>query len=132
MTTVLEFPDLELWAAGYFRSGLASWSASADRRWPTDSTGYDVVVRDDSGPDAQFTADRLLAVTVLGPPGAQSATQRCAERAAALLRASPEVSTTPVVRVDSVRGPYAIESDTNRPTYYLTAGLRVVGSPITL
>ncbi len=133
MTTVLEYPDLELWAAAYFRAGLTGWAAKADRRWPAaGGIGYDVVVRDDSGPDAQFHADRLMGVTVLGPPGEQQATHRCAERVAALLRASPEDSATPVVRVDRVNGPYAIESDTNRPTYYLTAGLRVVGSPITL
>ena len=132
MTTVIEYPDLELWLAGYFRSKLTAWAAKADRRWPKSGNGYDVVVRDDSGPDAQFHADRMVGVTVLGPQGEQAATQRCAERVAALLRAAPEDRTTPVVRTDAVRGPYAIESDTNRPAYYLTAGLRVVGSPVTL
>ena len=132
MTTVIEYPDLELWLAGYFRSKLTAWAAKADRRWPKSGNGYDVVVRDDSGPDAQFHADRMVGVTVLGPQGEQASTQRCAERVAALLRASPEDRATPVVRTNAVRGPYAIASDTNRPAYYLTAGLRVVGSPVTL
>ena len=132
MTTVLEFPDLELWAAGYFRSGLAAWSASADRRWPTDTTGYDVVVRDDSGPSGQFTADRNLAVTVIGPEGSHAETGRVAERVAVLLRASPEDPSTPVARCTTVRGPYAVDSDSRRPAFYLTADLRVVGTSITL
>lgn len=135
MTTTLEYPDLELWAAGYLRAGLASWAPTADRRWPDPTgaaTGYHVVVRDDSGPDAQFHADRLLSVTVLGPEGEQHDTGRCAERAAALLRVSPEDRTTPVVRVDQVRGPYATDAGGRRPAYTLTAGLRVVGQPINL
>lgn len=136
MATVIEYPDLELWAAGYLRAGLTAWSATADRRWPTTAgfaaTGYDVIVRDDSGPDQQFHADRLLGVTVLGPEGSHQATGRCAERAAALLRASPENLAAPVVRCTAIRGPYAIESDTGRPTFYLTADLRIVGTPVTL
>lgn len=132
MTTVLEFPDLELWAAGYFRTGLSSWSASVDRRWPTDTTGYDVVVRDDSGPSGQFTADRNLAVTVIGPEGSHAETGRVAERVAVLLRASPEDLSTPVARCTTVRGPYAVDSDSRRPAFYLTADLRVVGTSITL
>ena len=135
MTTVLEYPDMELWLAAYLRTGLTAWSARADRSWPASAaavTGYDVVVRDDSGPDAQFTANRRLGVTVLGPEGEQQQSSRCAERAAALLRAAPEDPATPVVRTDAVRGPYAVESDTHRPAYYLTADLLVIGTPITL
>lgn len=134
MTTVLEFPDMELWAASYLRAGLAAWSARVGRRWPsgTVTTGYDVVCRDDSGPDQQFTADRLLGVTVLGPEGGHYETGRVAERVAALLRASPEDRATPVARCTAVRGPWVIDPDNARPAFYLTADLRVVGTSITL
>ncbi len=135
MTTVLEYADLEFWLAAYLRAGLADWAARADRRWPDTAaavTGYDVVVRDDSGPDAQFTASRRVGVTVLGPEGEHYQTGRCAERVAVLLRAAPEDPATPVVRTEDVRGPYAIDSGGRRPAYYLTAGLTVVGTPITL
>lgn len=135
MTTALEYPDMELWLASYLRAGLSAWSAKVDRRWPaTDApvTGWDVVVRDDSGPDAQFTATRRVGVTVLGPEGEHYQTGRCAERAAALLRAAPEDPATPVVRTEDVRGPYSIDSGGRRPAFYLTADLRVVGTPITL
>lgn len=135
MTTVLEYPDVELWMAAYLRAGLSVWSARADRRWPASGapvTGYDVVCRDDSGRDAQFTAARQVAVTVLGPEGEQLQTGRVAERVAALLRAAPEDPATPVVLTETVRGPYAVDSGGRRPAYYLTAELRIVGSPITL
>lgn len=135
MTTVLEFPDLELWASAYLRAGLVSWSARVGRRWPPadgTATGYDVVVRDDSGPSGQFTADRNLAVTVIGPEGSHAETGRVAERVAVLLRASPEDPSTPVARCTTVRGPYAVDSDSRRPAFYLTADLRVVGTSITL
>lgn len=135
MTTVLEYPDLEVWLAGYLRAGLSGWSARADRRWPASDApvdGFDAVVRDDSGPDAQFTADRRVGVTVLGPEGQQRETGRCAERAAVLLRGAAEDPTTPVVLTETVRGPYAVDSGGRRPAYYLTAELRIVGSPITL
>ena len=135
MATVIEYPDIEAWLAAYLRSGLVAWSARADRRWPAPdavTTGYDVIVRDDSGPDAQFHADRRVGVTVLGPAdGSQYDTGRCAERAAVLLRASPEDGATPVVRATTVRGPWAIDSGTRRPACYLTADLRVIGTPIT-
>lgn len=135
MTTAIEYPDLELWAAGYLRTGLAAWSAKVGREFPAPDASftYAAVVRDDSGPDAQFTASRLLAVTVIGPAGAYQATRAVAERAAALLRvsASPGAS-TPVARCVTVRGPYSVASGTGRPEFYLTADLIVVGSPITL
>ncbi len=134
MTTVIEYPDMELWASGYLRTGLSAWSARVGRRWPDVAapSGYDVVVRDDSGGDHQFTADRRLGVTVLGVEGKHQETGRVAERVAALLRASPEDRTTPVARCTNVYGPYAIDSETPRPAYYLTADLRVVGTPTIL
>lgn len=134
MATVLEYPDLELWLATYLRWGLAAWSARVDRLWPAataPTTGFDVVVRDDSGPDAQFYADRRVGVTVLGPEGQQQQAGRCAERVAVLLRAAPVDIATPVARA-TVRGPWATDSGGRRPAYYLTADLRVVGSPITI
>lgn len=135
MATVLEYGDLEMWAASYLRAGLSGWSAAVDRLWPAadaSTAGYAVVVRNDSGPDQQFTADRILAVTVLGPEGSHAETGRCAERAAALLRAAPEDASTPVVRCTAIRGPYAVDSGGRRPAFYLTADLRVVGQPIQL
>lgn len=135
MTTVLEYADLELSLTGYLRAGLVAWSARVDRRWPPPdvTTGFDVVVRDDSGPDVQFHADRLIAVTILGPEGSHAETSRVAERVAVLFRAAPESPAVPVVRTDAVRGPYAIDPPGGRrPALYLTAGLRVIGSPITL
>ena len=135
MTTAIEYPDLELWAAGYLRTGLASWSAKVGREFPKPDASftYAAVVRDDSGPDQQFTAARLLGVTVIGPAGEHYQTGRCAERAAALLRISAGPGAdTPVARCRSVRGPYAVPSDTGRPEFYLTADLIVTGSPITL
>ena len=135
MTTAIEYPDLELWAAGYLRAGLASWSATVGREFPAPGAtfGYAVVVRDDSGADQQFTASRLLAVTVIGPGGEHYQAGRCAERVAALLRISAGPGAdTPVARCRSVRGPYAVPSNTGRPELYLTADLIVTGSPITL
>ena len=134
MSTVLEYPDMELWLSGYLRAGLAAWSPTVDRRFPETGTTYTnwVVVRDDSGSDAQFTASRLVAVTIIGPDGAQSATERLAQRAAALIRASAIPGpTTPVVNVRTVRGPWALTSGA-RPQFYLTAELSIVGIPITI
>lgn len=134
MTTAIEYPDLELWAAGYLRARLAAWSVSVDRRFPAPGVSftYAAVVRDDGGPDQQFTATRSLAVTVIGPEGEHYQTGRCAERAAALLRVSHTDTTGPVARCVTVRGPYAVPSDTGRPEFYLTADLILVGSPVTI
>ena len=135
MAQVLEYADLELSLTAYLRAGLTGWAARVDRLWPDAAaavTGYDVVIRDDGGPDEQFTADRLAAVTVLGPEGEHYQTGRCAERAAVLLRATPEDPTVPVVHCAAVRGPYSIDSGGRRPAYYLTADLRVIGKPITI
>lgn len=135
MTTVLEYADLELLLAAYLRAELTAWSARAGREWPSAAaavTGYDVVVRDDGGPDQQFHADRLVGVTVLGPEGEHYQTGRCAERVAVLLRAAPENQTIPIARCTTVRGPYSIDSGGRRPAFYLTADLRVVGTPITI
>ena len=135
MSTVIEYPDLEFSMAAYLRAGLAAWSARVDRKWPAPDatvTGYDVVVRDDGGRDQQFHADRLFAVTVLGLEGGHYETGRCAERVAALLRVAHESPAVPIVRCTSVRGPYSIDSGTHRPAFYLTADLRVVGTPTTL
>lgn len=134
MTTVIEYGDLELWAAGYLRAGLAAWSAKVGREFPAPGATftYAAVVRDDSGPDRQFTASRLLAVTIIGPAGAYQATKAVAERAAALLRASAGPGTsTPVAACLTVRGPYSVP-DTGRPEFYLTADLITVGTSITL
>ena len=134
MTTAIEYGDLELWAATYLRTGLAAWSAKVGREFPApDATfTYAAVVRDDSGPDHQFTASRLLAVTVIGPAGAHQSTRAVAERAAALLRvcAVPGAS-SPVAACRTVRGPYSVP-DAGRPEFFMTADLIVVGSPITL
>ena len=135
MTTVIEYGDLELSLAAYLRAGLSGWSARVGRLWPDPAAtvaGYDVIVRDDGGPDAQFHADRLVGVTVLGPEGEHYETGRVAARAASLLRAAPEFPSVPVVRCTTIRGPYAIDSGGRRPAFYLTADLRVVGTPISL
>lgn len=136
MTTisVLEYPDIELWLSGWLRDHLADWSPRVDRRFPRsdETVNWWVVVRDDSGPDAQFSATRTVAVTCIGPEGEHAATQAFAQRVAALIRAAaiPGAS-TPVAFVQSVRGPYAVDGDP-LPHFYTTADLTVVGTPLTL
>lgn len=134
MSPAIEFPDLELWLADYFRAGIPG--CTAGRRFPDPKatlSGYWLVVRDDSGPDLSIvTAARRVAVTVIGPESAgHAATRAVAERAASLLRTSPAPGdVSPVAACEAVRGPYSLDA-TGRIEYYLTADLVVVGKPIT-
>ena len=130
MIPAVEFPDLELWLAGYLRDGITG--STAGRRFPDPKatlTGFHVVVRDDSGADRSIvTADRRVGVTVIGPESAgYAATRAAAERVASLLRTSPAPGDlSPVAACLSVRGPYSLDA-VGRFEFYLTAELVVVG-----
>ena len=132
MATTVVYPDVELFLAGWLRTRLLGVHVSNRHPRPEDPARETVVVRDDSGPDEQFTAARTVGITTVGLDGQQLETSELARTVAALLRTLPEDledATNPVVRVDRIRGPYRVITEGTRPEMYLTADLVIVGAP---
>lgn len=122
---------MELLLKDHLAANLTEWKPLVDRRFPPIDwqPGYAVVIRDDSGSDADITlAYRNIGLTVIG--AGYGETRRLAERVACLMRADLVCLALPVAD-STVRGPYSLEA-IGRSEFYLTAALVVVGHPVTL
>lgn len=136
MRPAIEFPDIELWLAAWLRARLPAGTFVSnyqpredDEGQPLPSTRHVVIVRDDSGPDDQFTALRRVGIRDLCPADADD-NGAMARRIAALLRtAATTESDNPVASVGPVFGPHRIPAEGDRPERYLTVELTIVGQP---
>lgn len=126
MTTPIIFPDVELWAASYLRTTLASHGYPGmfvSNKRETQATA--VQVRRDGGPAGQVLETPRLGVNVYAP--SEQAATDLARTVSALLRAAPDGS--PVVRVTQTSGPSPIP-DESGPRRYMTFELTVRGADL--
>lgn len=128
MTTPVIFPDLELWAASYLRTALASYGYPGmfvSNKRGTEATA--VWVRRDGGGQLDIAREApRLSVNVFAPT--EKAVGDLARTVSALLVAAPDGA--PVLRVVETLGPSPI-SDASGPRRFMTFEIHVRGAALT-
>lgn len=126
MTTMVIFPDVELWATGYLRTALAAHGYPGmfvSNRRETQTTA--VWVRRDGGPTLDVVREAArLGVNVFAPT--EQAVGDLARTVSALLRAAADGA--PVVKVIQPLGPSPIPNVT--PQRYMTFEVTVRGTAL--
>jgi hypothetical protein len=127
VSTPIIFPDVELWATGYLRTGLATYGypgTFVSNRRETQATA--VWVRRDGGPTLDVVREAArLGINVFAPT--ERAATDLARTVAALMRAA--ANGAPVVKVEQSSGPSPIADNT--PRRYMTFEVWVRGSTLT-
>lgn len=138
--------DLEEFLAGYIRTELAAlpgqpypggWVAnrfySPIKDASVPAPAYQVVVRDDSGPDTSIiTKEPTVGITVLmGDDPSQG--KRATDLALVVQMLVKDCAGTqpgnPVAKVSGTNGPYKVPDDSGTPRRYMTFELAVTGLP---
>lgn len=140
------FSDLEKFLTGHIRAELAAlpgqpyqggWISnqfySPDPDIPRSPPSYQIVVRDDGGPDTSIiTQEPAVGVTVLmGDDGSQG--QEASDLALVVKMIVRDCARSepgnPVAAVRAATGPYKVADPTGVPRRYMTFELAVTGRP---
>lgn len=140
------FTDVEMFLTGYIRSELAALPGqpytggfisnqfySPDPQVPRAEPPYQIIIRDDSGPDTSIiTQEPTVGITVLlgdDPSQGQEATD-LAQVVKMIVKDSPGIQPgNPVAAVLGATGPYKVPDESGKPRRYMTFDLSVTGRP---